>query len=340
MNRKMLVSYLLFFYVISIGIAPAVAQEPVAPVPASAFDPDVDLSNGYFVEEISDGLYWATDGTYQIMFLTTGEGVIVVDAPPSMAGVIMTAIADVTDEPITHVIYSHSHADHIGGAGIYPEDAIYIAHEDTAAQLEQAMGAENPTYGVFVGGGAVPLPTETFSESYTLEVGNQVLELEYRGIIHEPGNIFIYAPQQKVLMLVDVIVPGWVPFSQLNLAEDVPNFYRAHDEILSYDFETFIGGHMGRLGTREDVETQQEYLLEIRENAANALATTDFFAIAEEVGFENRWLLVDTYLDRVAQACTDATVPNWVGRLAAADVFTYSHCWTVMESLRIDPWRL
>ena len=93
---------------------------------------------------------------------------------------------------------------------------------------------------------------------------------------------------------------------------------------------------MARLGTREDVETQKEYLLEIRENAANALATTDFAAIAEKVGFENRWLLVDTYLDRVAQSCTDTTVPHWVEKLAAADIFTYSHCWTVMESLRID----
>ena len=48
------------------------------------------------------------------------EGVIVVDAPPSIGENILAAIAEVTDEPITHVIYSHSHADHIGAAGIYP----------------------------------------------------------------------------------------------------------------------------------------------------------------------------------------------------------------------------
>ena len=57
-----------------------------------------------------------------------------------------------------------------------------------------------------------PIPNETFSNNYTLEIGNQTLQLEYYGYNHFPGNIFIYAPKQKVLMLVDIIFPEWVPF--------------------------------------------------------------------------------------------------------------------------------
>lgn len=337
MKKYLPMALMLMIFILSISMLPASAQEPVAPVPANAFDPNVDLSNGFFVEEISDGLYWATEGTYQIMFLTTGEGVIVVDAPPSMSGVTLDAIASVTDEPITHVVYSHSHADHIAGAGIYPEDATYIAHEDTLRQLESGLSdISGIPFGTFVGGGEVPLPTETFSDTYSLEVGSQVLELEYRGIVHEPGNIFIYAPQQKVLMLVDIIFPGWTPFAELALAEDVPLYYAAHAFVLEYDFDVFIGGHLTRAGSREDVETQQAYMADILTNAATALQEVDFFAVAQETGFENQWLLFDTYLDRVAQHCTDATVPNWVDTLGGVDVFTYSHCWTVMESLRID----
>ena len=60
------------------------------------------------------------DGLYQAMFLTTGEGVIVVDAPPNLGQKLLDAIADTTDEPITHVVYSHGHADHIGSAGLFP----------------------------------------------------------------------------------------------------------------------------------------------------------------------------------------------------------------------------
>ncbi|QMU53442.1 MAG: hypothetical protein GKS07_08010 [Nitrosopumilus sp.] len=52
-----------------------------APLPEATTGPQVDFSKRYLVEEIKDGLYWVTDGTYQAMFLTTGEGVIAVDAP-------------------------------------------------------------------------------------------------------------------------------------------------------------------------------------------------------------------------------------------------------------------
>jgi len=308
-----------------------------APVPETAKGPSIDQEKGYLVEEISDGLYWVTEGSYQIMFLTTGEGVIVVDAPPTIGENILKAIEEVTDEPITHVIYSHSHADHIAAASIYPEDAIYIAHEETASQLDSANDPDRSyAFGLFVGGSTVPLPTVTFSDTYTLTVGNQTLELEYRGPNHEPGNIFIYAPRQKVLMLVDVIFPGWVPFMDLALTEDTLAYVQALDDVLSFDFDTIISGHLTRLGTREDVEIQREYVLDVQANAAQALQTVDFFAIAEEVGFENQWLLFDTYLAAVAQECTDLTVPQWTDRLGGADVFAFSHCFKFVHSLRID----
>jgi len=187
-----------------------------APVPDNAKGVSIDQEKGYFVEEISDGLYWVTEGSYQVMFLTTGEAVIVVDAPPTIGDKYLAAIKEVTDEPITHVIYSHSHADHIAVASMFPSDAIYIAQEETAKVIE-AINSENRSYefGMFLGGSKVPEPSITFTDKYTLEVGSQVLELEYRGPVHNSGSIFIYAPNQKVLMLVDVIFPGWSPFLDL-----------------------------------------------------------------------------------------------------------------------------
>ena len=104
-----------------------------APVPAAAMGPVIPQDKGYLVEDLGDGLYWVTEGAYQVMFLTTGEGVNAVDAPPSIGDRYLKAIAEVTDEPVTHVIYSHSHADHIAAAGMFPADAVYIAHEDTAS---------------------------------------------------------------------------------------------------------------------------------------------------------------------------------------------------------------
>lgn len=296
----------------------------VAPVPSTARGPAIPQDKGYLVQEIRNGLYWVTDGTYQVMFLTTGKGVIAVDAPPSLGKKYLQAIAGVTSEPVTHVIYSHAHKDHIGAASMFPKNAKFIAHKDTASHLARAKDADRP------------VPSVTFTRTLTLEVGRQRLVLDYKGLNHSPGNIFIYAPRQKVLMLVDVIFPGWVPFTRLALAQDVPGFIAAHEQALTYDFATFIGGHLSRLGTRQDVRTQLEYINTVRANAAKALQTVDFMAIAKQTGFENPWLLFGRYLDAVAKACADATVPNWVNRLGGADVFTFDHCWVMQDSLRID----
>ncbi len=315
----------------------AMSEGMLAPPPENAGGPPIDPAKGYLVEEVSGGLYWVTDGLFGMMFLVTGQGVIVVDAPPTIGENILKAIAEVTQEPITHVIYSHSHADHIGAAGLYPEDAVYIAQKETKTQLEEALDpGRSVPYGAFAGGGAVPLPTVTFEDDYALRVGSQLLELSYKGVNHEPGNIFIYAPAQKTLMLVDIIFPGWTPYAELAVSENVIGYFQAHEQALTYDFDVFIGGHLNRTGTRADVETQRDYMQDIQSNVLAALQSVDYAAIAQEVGFEHPWEVFRVYLDEVAQTCAEATIPDWIDTLGDVEVWTHSHCWTVSESIRID----
>ncbi|MGH2373776.1 MAG: MBL fold metallo-hydrolase, partial [bacterium] len=130
----------------------------VAPVPSAARGPAIPQDKGYLVQEIRGGLYWITDGTYQVMFLTTGRGVIAVDAPPNLAQKYLKAIADVTSERVTHVIYSHAHGDHIGAADIFPKGVKIIAHQETADLLRRAKDPKRP------------VPTVTFTKTYTLRV--------------------------------------------------------------------------------------------------------------------------------------------------------------------------
>ena len=295
-----------------------------APLPETAMGPQIDFTKGYFVEEIRDGLYWVTDGAYNTMFLTTGQGVIAVDAPPSIGENYLKAIAEVTEEPVTYVIYSHTHNDHVGSISMFPDGVTFISHQEITDTLVKRNDPNRP------------IPTVTFEDKYTLEVGNQKLELAYYGPMHEPGNIFIYAPNQKVLMLVDVIFPGWTPFKDLAMAQDVPAFIAAHDKVLEYNFDTFIGGHLTRLGTPEDVQIQKEYFQDIQTSAAKANQKVSFIAIGQEVGFSNPWLVFQIYADSITQQCTDEVVPKWIDRLGGVDLFTYDHCWKISESQRID----
>lgn len=91
------------------GIAPpGVRVGKYLDVPEAAKGPAVDPAKGYRIQMLGRDLYMVTENVYQAMFLVHETGVVVVDAPPTIAAAIPKAIAEVTDKPITHLIYSHS----------------------------------------------------------------------------------------------------------------------------------------------------------------------------------------------------------------------------------------
>ena len=213
------------------GAAPVAAADATslpayAPVPAEAFGPTPN-SDGYFVGQIDGDLYWVTDSIYQAMFLTTRAGVVVVDAPPTIGHNLLRAIDSVTrmsgrPSKITHLVYSHSHADHIGASSLLGADVIRIGHRENRRLLLRDNDPNRPP------------PTVTFDERYVLEVGGQVLQLAFNGPNHSPDNIFIFAPQHRTLMVVDVVFPGWIPFKGLAVSQDIPGWVHAQDVAMSY----------------------------------------------------------------------------------------------------------
>jgi glyoxylase-like metal-dependent hydrolase (beta-lactamase superfamily II) len=293
-------------------------------VPVSAQGPAIDPRKGYRVEALGGGIYMITDNAYSSMFLVYESGVVVVDAPPSYASHILAGIREISDKPITHLIYSHSHIDHIAGAKALGAVPVIIAHEETKRLLAEA------------GDPARPLPTISFRDRYTLKVGSKTLELSYHGYGHEPGNIFIHAPQAKVLMVVDTVFPGWMPWRRLALAQDIRGLFRNMAEIEAVDFDKFVGGHVARWGTKADVRVQAEFMADLKTAAASALATTKFGEQLNPADVGNPWAGFDNYIDRVVVQCMNTLEPKWRDRLAGYDVFIWDQCFAMEQSLRID----
>lgn len=124
------------------------------PVPANARIPAPHQGKTYFSAKVAYEYpiyYVQTDGSVS-MFVITSTGVVVIDAPPAIGAGMEQAIRDVTNLPVTHLIYTHSHSDHIGNANatIF-KNAEKVAHEETA----KVLAARNDP--------ARPVPTNTFS---------------------------------------------------------------------------------------------------------------------------------------------------------------------------------
>jgi glyoxylase-like metal-dependent hydrolase (beta-lactamase superfamily II) len=326
---------LISFLLASLGLAAAQTLSPVttwAPIPSQALGPN--LTNGWRVESFGQGAYMVTDNQYNGVFLVSNQGVIVVDAPPTIGRNMLYAIGNTTTQPITHVVYSHSHADHIGGAYLYGKKVVTVAHALTKEILSVLKDPKRP------------VPDVIFTDSYTLRVGNQTLQLDYKGLNHQPGNIFIWAPVQKALMVVDVIYPGWAPFAYLGQAEFVPGVIAAHDQALAYPFKYFVGGHLTRSGSREDVKTAREYIFDLKQNCEATIAATtqkgnplfyeSIFGPVQKANPNNPWSLFKAYLDDVTNACANTTNAKWLGKLAAIDTWGFENAYAMVESLRID----
>ena len=307
----------------------APALPDYAPVPRSSLGPALN-EQGYYVGRVERNLYWVTDGTYQSAFLTTPDGVVLFDAPPSIGHNLQRAVdqmaaAEGVSNTVTHLVYSHHHADHAGAASLFDRDVVRVGHEDTRRLL---LRDNDP---------ARPAPEVTFQDRYTLEVAGERVELAWHGPNHSPDNIYIHFPGHDALMLIDVVNSGWVPIYNLNLSEDVPGYIQAPATALSYPWKHFIGGHLGRLGTRDDIVVHQQYIADIEASARQALATVDPTPYFQKYG-ENVWAAVKTYLDELTDRAATPVIAKYTGVLAAADVevFTTTTTFTILQSIRLD----
>jgi glyoxylase-like metal-dependent hydrolase (beta-lactamase superfamily II) len=299
-----------------------------APIPRSALGPALN-EQGYHVGRVERNLFWVTDGVYNSAFLATREGVVLFDAPPSIGNNLRRAVDEIAaaegvSSTVTHLVYSHHHADH-GAASALFENAVRIGHQETRRLL------------IRDGDPARPVPDVTFADTYTIEVGGERVDLAWHGSNHSPDNIYIHFPGHDTLMLIDIVNAGWVPIYNTNLSEDVQGYMQAPDKALSYEWSHLISGHLGRLATRDDVAVHQQYIADIEASAREALSSINPVPYYMHYG-ENAWAGVKAHLDAVTEHAAAPVIAKYTGVLAAADIeaFTKTTTFAIMQSLRLD----
>src|SRR5260221_1234659 len=160
--------------------APAAARRAYAPVPRSAIGPALN-KQGYYVGRVERNLYWITDGSYQCAFLTTSDGVVLLDAPPTIGNNIQRAVDEIAaangvSNKVNYLIYSHHHADHVGASSLFNKNVTRIGHEETRKLL---LRDDDP---------ARPPNDETFQDRRILEIGGQRIDLARHPGHHSAGH--------------------------------------------------------------------------------------------------------------------------------------------------------
>lgn len=204
-------------------------------------------------------------------FVVTPAGVVVIDAlgSPVLAERLLAEIGKVTRQPVTHVIVTHYHADHVyglqtfkaAGARILAQRAAkdYMGSETAVKRLQDSRQTLAP----WVDDKTVLVPADQWIDGpMTLTVGGVKFEIQAVGPAHTAEDLVVYLPQEKVLFAGDLVFRRRIPFVG---QADSGHWIAALDALLGFDAAVVVPGH-GPLSTdaRADMQSTRDYLVYLR----------------------------------------------------------------------------
>jgi hypothetical protein len=104
---------------------------------------------------------------------------------------------------------------------------------------------------------------------------------------------------------------------------------------MAYPWKHFIGGHMGRLGTRDDPAVYRQYVDDIIAGVKKALVAVDPTPFFAKYG-DNAWAAVQQYQKAQVDYAAGSVIKKYLAVLAAADIYTVSTMFVTLESIRLD----
>ena len=172
----------------------------------------------------------------------------------------------------------------------------------------------------------------TYEEQYDLIVGGEKVELRTASFHAEDEDAIIYLPEQKFLMAVDTITTGEVPFMNFGATTDIGEYLNTFDELLAYDFDLLLSGHLSILGTRADVLENKNYAFDVQASVLKRMQTFQprFGETVAAMEFTNANLAYRSVIEQIRGECSAEIINKWQDRLSVVDVWADSHCETMI----------
>jgi glyoxylase-like metal-dependent hydrolase (beta-lactamase superfamily II) len=248
-------------------------------------------------------------------FVITPESVVVIDAlgSPKLAERLTTEIRKLTPLPISNVILTHYHADHIYGLQYFKALGAHITAHEAAKEYIQSdtarlrLQASRTDLAPWIDDKTRLVMADTWINGpTTLKIGGMVFELDHVGPSHTPEDLTIFVPSEKVLFAGDLFFNGRLPFvGKANSSQWIQSLER----MLAHDANSVVPGH-GAASTdpKKDIGVTRDYLKFLRSSMGQAVQ--DFVPFEEAYkqadwgtfehmpmfGFANRMNAYNTYL--------------------------------------------
>jgi cyclase len=206
------------------------------------------------VDKLKDNLYVLKGGGGNTAVFLTANGVVVVDAKnPGWGQPILDKIKELTPKPISMLINTHTHADHVSGNVEFPATIDIVTQENTKANMEKMD--------IFKQSGGKGLPKRTFKDKMTIGRGADQIDLYYFGPGHTNGDAWVVFPALRTVHAADLFANKGLPNIDTDNGGSVLHYpdtlNKAYNGIKNVD--TVINGHNNTTTTWPDLKTYAEF---------------------------------------------------------------------------------
>jgi cyclase len=205
-------------------------------------------------DKVKDNLYVLKGGGGNTAAFITADGVVVVDSKnPGWGQPILDKIKELTPKPVTVLINTHTHGDHVSGNVDFPATVDVVVQENTKANMEKMP--------VFTDNANKGMAKRTFKDKMTIGRGADAVELYYFGPGHTNGDAWVVFPALRTAHLGDLFAGKGLPIVDGNNGGSVLQYpdslRKGHAAIKNVD--TVINGHNATTTTWDDLKTFAEF---------------------------------------------------------------------------------
>lgn len=284
----------------------------------------------YILQRITDRTYWYQRQFYGTIFYVGEKGVLLIDPLGYQGSFIQKAISSVTSLPITAILYSHNHADHIGDAKYFVDEAAKAGRKlriiASKATVDKQAFLESK----------LPKPTEVVAwpkGSFTFE-GLKVQLSGFERAAHADDHGVWLLTNEKVAHLPDLVNPDQPPFWNFAGSENFTYYESNVKQLGEVEWDYLHGGH-GNIGSKADIKFYQEFLVDFKTAIGKALGEVPFGSGVDPKTINAHTAYLPTWLDLIAKNVTDALRPKYGSyygfeystpsnaRMAAMSMFSY-----------------
>jgi glyoxylase-like metal-dependent hydrolase (beta-lactamase superfamily II) len=162
------------------------------------------------IEKVRDNLYLIKGGGGNTAAYVTARGVVLVDTKLANWGQpILDKVKTVTDKPITHIINTHTHGDHVGSNEFFPASVEIVAQENTDLNMKKLPAFADPSK-------RYALADRTFKDRMTVLSGADSIDLFYFGPGHTNGDAIVVFKAPRVAHVGDLFPRKSTPLLDMN----------------------------------------------------------------------------------------------------------------------------